>query len=107
MPSKNHRTTSRSGGSQKSRTTTKRSPKKPSSPTRPASFESIFGRSANPEESVWRSRLAHAEARLKELQEAPVETLAYMRTKQVAAISRYKKTVKDLKEVLSHIANAD
>lgn len=110
MPSKAHRTNSKSGSSAKS-TKTPASSRRPgnSSPPATASFVQVFGeaREKNPELVRTERLLAAAETRLECHEKNPEPRNAILRTRYRHTLGRYKKHVKDLHEYLALLKKGD
>lgn len=100
MPSHKHRTTSKSGGSARSRKRATSDPAKNSSLTAAASFETVFGEAENPELQRLRAQLTEARARRDAILQTPTPTLALYRTRHLARLARISKHVRDLEEAL-------
>lgn len=101
MPSTQRRTSSKSGGSQKST-------KKPArsrgtgntSPTAPRSFEEVFGKPETPDQVRYRGLMAAAEERLQKYLAEPMPTNALLRTRHKQKIAKERKIIRDLAELL-------
>lgn len=101
MPSRPHRTTSRSGKSGKSKKAKSPAPSAASSPSAPHSFEAVFARPQTEQQARWQKLHAKATERLAQLRSLPTPTNALLRTRYRQAMARELHNIAALEELLS------
>lgn len=103
MPSKTRRTTSKSGGSDRSPKKGTAVQAKSSSRTAPASFEAIFGKEPTEEQKRYEALRAASAQRLADLRAAEMPRLALLRTRHKQKIAREAKNLREIEEVLKSL----
>jgi len=109
VPSTKHRTSSKSGASQKSTRKPATSPKAGNtSATAPASFEQVFGKPKPPDEQKRLSQaltlLDNSNFRLKELEGLEIPKLAFPRQRHQQRLSRERKHNQRIREFVESLA---